>query len=420
MNRRWLWLVVAIAGGTAAILGSGLGVLAIVLGLTSGAAQASGTTLPAAALIALALGLGIPVAYQGWAGWRERDCRPFEPRSVWWMGVLLVLSIGPGWVVTALPVAPDLLLPLLHAVAMTLPPLILLSLTGRALRGKGGSWREVITSMGGGGLLATTLSLLVEGALVMLLVALVSLALWAMPGGAERVRELFESFQDPTSLEDSAVLVRWLLNPVVLLFAVGVMGVAVPVIEEAFKTLAGGVAGAWVRPHAARAFLWGVASGAGFAIAENLINGAMGGQEAWVAGAVARVGATVMHCFTGGLVGWGWGELWTRRRPLRMLGSVVAAVVLHGIWNTLAIGTMVLGAVAVAHQTEPIWQGLAWSGVAILVGMLGVIAMACAVALPLIARRLAKADGSGAAGGGESSLEAAGDQVPLVDAEVAA
>jgi RsiW-degrading membrane proteinase PrsW (M82 family) len=293
-------------------------------------------------------------------------------------------------------------------------------LTGRALRGKGGSWREVITSMGGGGLLGTALSLLAEGALVILLLAVVSLALWVMPGGAERVRELFESFGDPASLEDSAVLVRWLLNPVVLLFAVGVMGVAVPVIEEAVKTLAVGVAGAWVRPHAARAFLWGVASGAGFAIAENLINGAIGGQEAWVAGAVARVGATVMHCFTGGLVGWGWGQLWTRRRPLRMLGSVVAAVVLHGIWNTLAIGTMVLGAVAVAHQAEPIWQGLAWSGVAILVGMLGVIAMACAVALPLIARRLAKADGSSAAEAGESSLEAAGDQCLPAEAEVAA
>ena len=41
------------------------------------------------------------------------------------------------------------------------------------------------------------------------------------------------------------------------------------------------------RPGPARALLWGVAGGAGFALAENLFNGALGGTEGWAPGAVA-------------------------------------------------------------------------------------------------------------------------------------
>ena len=182
MNRRTLWLVVALAGGGAALVGSALGMLVLVLGLTTGGALNLDSTLPGGALISLALGLGIPVACQGWAGWKGKPARPFTPRAVWWMALALVVSLSLGALVTRLPVLPRILLPPIHAVAMALPPLILLWLTGRALRGSGGSWREVVASLGGGGLLGTALSFAAEVALLFALAAVAALVLLAIPG----------------------------------------------------------------------------------------------------------------------------------------------------------------------------------------------------------------------------------------------
>ena len=55
-----------------------------------------------------------------------------------------------------------------------------------------------------------------------------------------------------------------------------------PAAEEAVKTL-GVLLMGYRRPDGARAFLWGVSVGAGFALVEGLLNGALalGGQEAW-------------------------------------------------------------------------------------------------------------------------------------------
>ncbi|HEY68890.1 MAG TPA: PrsW family intramembrane metalloprotease [Thermoflexia bacterium] len=389
MRRRALWLIVGIAGAALATLACGSGLLMLALVLVNGDTLTAAETLPAAGMMALGLGLGAPLALHGWAGWRAQPSHPFNPSRVWWLWLVLMLLIGLGAAVSALSLAPALLLPPIHVLVMALPPLIMLGLTGQALRGRGGSWREVIAGMAGGGSLGLGASLIGEGVVVFTLVVIAIVVALMAPGGMEQLARLARDLQDPLWLTDLTNLMRLLLSPAVAISLLGVLSVPIPLIEEACKTLAVGVVACRVRPCPARAFLWGVASGAGFALTENLFNGALGGVEGWTLGAVARFGATVMHCFTGGLVGWGWGQLWTARRPLRFLGAYVAAVTVHGVWNAAAVGIVLLSASLLTHEVSGLGLALKSLGLLTFVGTLGLLTVMFIIALLLAGRMLA-------------------------------
>ena len=389
MQHRTLWLIVAIAGGVLVLMGGGVGLLALVLILASGGAPTAAETLPVAGVIGLGLGSGISLILHGWAAWQTRPSRPFHPSHAWLMWLAWMLLLGLGAAVSSLSLAPAWLLPPIHVLTMALAPLTVLWSVGWALGGSGGSWREVITSMVGGGILGLGGSLIGEG-LVVLVLAGVAIAIAAMmPSGTEQLRALASDLQDPVWLADLSNLAQLLLSPSVAIPVLGIFSIPVPLIEEACKTLAAGVVARWVRPHPARAFLWGVASGAGFALAENLFNGALSGVEGWTMGAVARFGATMMHCATGGLVGWGWGQLWSERRASRLLGSYVAAVIVHGVWNAVTISAVLLSASMLIHGEGGAWFAIAGLGTLIVLGLLGSLTVAFVSALPLVGRKLA-------------------------------
>jgi hypothetical protein len=389
---RALWLIIGIVGGLLAVLLFGSG-LALALFLASRGRLTATETLPVAGMMALSLELGAPLALHGWHGWQARPSRPFSPSRLWRLGFLFVLSIVLGAVVSSVHLTTALLLPPIHVLAMSLSPLIVLGLTGRALRGIGmeraSTWREVIAGMAGGGFVGAGISLIIEVLVVLALVAVALLVALAVPGGEERIASLASDLQDPTWLADLTNSLQLLLSPVIAISTLVIFAIIVPLVEEAFKVLAAGVMAYWIRPHPARAFLWGVASGAGFALVENLFNGALGGVEGWAAVAVSRFGATAMHCFTGGLVGWGWGQLWRERRPFRLVGSYAAAVTVHGVWNGAAVGVVLLGASTLARAGDKVWYALAGIGTLALVGMLGLLTVAFILALFLAGRKLA-------------------------------
>jgi hypothetical protein len=131
MQRRVLWLVVGVAGGALGLLGVAGGLLALAFVLAGGGTPTAAESLPVAGLMALGLGLGVPLALHGWAGWRARPSRPFGPSRVLWMWLALVLLVGLGSAVSSLSLAPAVLLPPIHVLAMALPPLIVLWLVGR-------------------------------------------------------------------------------------------------------------------------------------------------------------------------------------------------------------------------------------------------------------------------------------------------
>jgi RsiW-degrading membrane proteinase PrsW (M82 family) len=396
MKRRTLWLIAGILGVTILVtLVLGGGGLALLLALSAlfGQVPAVTSVLQAAGLVALGIGLGVPLAVQGWAGWQERRSRPFNPSQTRWFWLALLplqlILVVLGAAVSLIPLAPIFLLPPIHALAMSIPPLLVLGLVGWGLRGRGGSRREATAGMASGGCLGMGLSLIGEILILFVVIVVAVMVVMITPGAAEQINELVKDMRNPAWQTDIAKMSSLILSPVVIANVFGILCIATPLIEETAKALAGGIVGFWVRPHPARAFLWGVAAGAGFALAENLFNGAAGGAESWVLGAVTRLGTTAMHCFTSGLVGWGCGQLWASRRPLRSLGAYAAAVFIHGLWNAAAIGMAFSSIAILAYAGDLIRVGLAGLVALTSVATLILLTLVFVVALPLIALRLA-------------------------------
>jgi hypothetical protein len=404
MERRTLWLAVGIAGGVLVLLGFAGGLLSLAWLLADEGMLTAAETLPVASTLALGLGLGVPLMLHGWAGWRARPSRPFSPSRGWWMWLAWALLVGLGTAVSSLSLAPALWLPPIHVLTMALLPLIVLWLVGWALHGVGGSWREVVAGMAGGGALGLGGSLIGEVLIAFAFIVLATTILLTTPGGAERIASLVKDLQDPAWVTDLDNLLQFLLSPAGAIPVLVLFTIPVPLIEETCKTLAAGVVARWIHPHPARAFLWGVAGGAGFVLAENLFSAALGGAEGWALGAVARFGATVMHCFTAGLVGWGWGQLWTAGRPLRLLGSYAVAVAIHSLWNAAAVGAMLLSVSVLVHEGNEFWLTIAGLGTLAFLGLLGLLTTAFIFALPVAGRRLAagaERSQRGSAGSGE-------------------
>lgn len=394
MLRRVLWLAAGLTGILLVI--AGLGAALLVLGLsTLSVLGGSGgltpdDTLLVAAVAGSALGLGLPLAVHGLAGWRQRASSTFSPSRLGWAALAWALALGLGWLVSSTTWGSTYLLPLCHIAAMALPPLILLGLVGRILGRVNVTQREMTAGIASGGLMGISFSLIAEVLAMMVLFMLIVAAIALTPGGAERLQELQLLLQEVAQTQDPSALDGLLSSPLILLVGLVLVAVIVPVIEEAVKTLAIGVAGFWLRPHAAQSFLWGVASGAGFAIVENLFNGALGGGAEWGATALARLGASVMHCCLGGLLGWGWGHLWATRRPGKLLGLYAAAAVIHGIWNALATTSAFLGADS-ASSLGSLPAG-EWRIVVagLLMGLLVLLAVAVCWTLFAVARLLAR------------------------------
>lgn len=269
---------------------------------------------------------------------------------------------------------------------MLLLPALVLGSVGGVMRGAGTTWRDVTGGLLGGASLGIGLAMLIEGGLLAFVLVLALLA-GLIPGGLEGLQQLPEQVGDLETLLDPQVLSR-LLTPTNLLVALLFVAVATPLIEEAAKTLAVGLAGLFLRPSPTRAFLLGVASGAGFALVENVLNGTAAGPF-WAAAALSRLAATFMHCATGGLMGWGWGQLWTARKPWRLLLAYVGSFALHATWNGLVLGTVAGGLYGIIHPDDLSRMMLAGLVILTLGTALLLLALAVAIGLLWAARALA-------------------------------
>jgi hypothetical protein len=189
------------------------------------------------------------------------------------------------------------------------------------------------------------------------------------PGGEEMVQRFSELLQSTPALEDPEALVALVRSPLVIVAALSVVAGAVPLIEEAVKTL-GVPLLAYRRPGMSQAVLWGLAGGAGFALVEGLLN-TLGGLQGWALVVLVRLGATLLHCLTGALMGLAWYEGLRRWRRWRMLGLYGGSVAIHAFWNVLSVGVSFLSLSATgadAPVTATLLSGLSLGLVAGLVG----------------------------------------------------
>jgi RsiW-degrading membrane proteinase PrsW (M82 family) len=123
-------------------------------------------------------------------------------------------------------------------------------------------------------------------------------------------------------------------DPVVLVLILGLVALAVPLIEELFKPI-----GVWMLLGRgltpARGFVLGTLSGAGFALAESLAGGGI--ADGWLAITTARIGTSALHILTSGLMGWALVMAKSKGRYLLVVLTYLVSVSLHGLWNGMVI-----------------------------------------------------------------------------------
>jgi len=340
--------VVTIAGFGIALLGLLAGALYLIMG---GETDLLGATV-GASFIALGIGLGLPLAWQGLNSLRGIPSRIFRPRPARVLAAVFVVSLILGQVVLAFDLLPALTFPPFYVLGAVLPPLFFLAFVGRRLAESDTRWREMVLQLASGAFLATFGAFGSEAVLGLLSMIIVFTLAALTPGGAAWFQELSAHLQDPRWFQNPENSYSLVLSPPVLIALGLTVLVIAPMAEEMFKSL-GVVIMSYRRPGKARAFLWGLAGGAGFALAEGLFSGAIS-LESWGQVALLRVGAAAMHCLGGGMMGLGWHYLFATRRPWRLLGAYAASISLHSLWNLAAFGMIVVSFFTVASATDEV------------------------------------------------------------------
>jgi len=227
----------------------------------------------------------------------------------------------------------------LTALAVVLPALWFLRL------GTGSQWGK--NPKRNSGLLTFSLSfttyfiLILEMVLFFAVVVGVLAALVRDPQMMEALENLLPLLQGANLAPEELVelLTPLLSTPSIFISILLLVALVIPMIEEAFKTL-----GVWLLKgrgiSPAEGFVAGIVSGAGFALVEGLLNSAAMASSAsadWLGFVVGRLGGTLLHIFNGGLLGWAMANAWQGKKPAKVVGTYFLTVLLHGIWNGLAI-----------------------------------------------------------------------------------
>lgn len=362
-----------IGGLSAAAIGVVLGALFTLGSLLEGQGTLVSAVTVGFSIAIVTVGLGLAVAWQAFRAIQGQPSRPFRPRKAWPLALLFLLALAGGQAILSLDLLPAATFPLFHVLAACLPPLLILALAGRALSGIT-RWRELILQLGAGALLATPLAFVLEASLLVGLALMAMFSVALRPGGPELLEHLTQWLQAAPPLEDPEALLPLLRSPAIVAGILAVVAGAIPLIEEAVKAV-GVPLMAYRRPSRAQALLWGLGGGAGFALVEGLLNTAAG-LQAWALVVVVRLGATLLHCLTGALMGLAWYQVF-RGRWWRAVGLYAGSIAIHGFWNLLSIGIALLSVdtttVASAGLSLGLMAALAGTGLALALLLAGLL-----------------------------------------------
>jgi RsiW-degrading membrane proteinase PrsW (M82 family) len=298
--------------------------------MAAGTALSSFLLLPSAWYALLVL-IGRPAVAPGRLG--EAAKRLTRPAVLVFL-ILVVVVLGD---LVSRSDAPDWLgLPLLHVLAVGLPVLLLAYLGWRGL--PTGSSQRAWGVFAGGLVLGPALTLVAELAAIVVLGLCVILYISLRPDLAQELMALAEQIEQFRDAPDQALplISPYISQPAVIFVLFAFTAGLVPLIEEFFKPI-----GVWLlagrRLSPAEGFSAGVISGAGFALFENLAFTSTGAD--WTATVTLRMGTGLLHILTAGLTGWALALAWSHRRYLRLLLIFFCAVLLHSLWNGLALVT---------------------------------------------------------------------------------
>ncbi len=238
----------------------------------------------------------------------------------------------------------ELLEGVLAALGAVLPAIWLLRVGSGGLWGKHAKRDAGLLSFSIG--FTTYFILVLELALILVLGAGLAFAAAASPSLLSKLSELWRLMQssgvDPEALRAS--LMEFARSPLVLALIFGMVALALPALEEGFKTM-----GVWLlsdhKISPAEGYVAGLFSGAGFALVEALLNSAQlaGGRPAeWLTFLLGRFGGTLLHTFNGGLMGWALANSWQDKRRGRTPSVFLLVLLVHALWNGAALANVFL------------------------------------------------------------------------------
>ena len=344
----WTSLIQVVLSALASLILLGVSALIAVTSIVQYLSQGySSLELTQSFMIAASLAftgvLLLPSAWYAWkevAGLEQATAFQVEPRGFGFILTLLVLVLVPGalwlgnWVSQNDQIA-WFLLPLLNITVNGLSAFWLVYMGIRGLNP--GSPRRLWGVFASGLVLSPGIILIIEAFALVGFGILVILGAVLNPDITNELQILILRVQNAATNPDAIlrILLPFLLQPGILLVAFAFISVIVPLIEEALKPI-----GVWFlagqKLNPAQGFAFGVLCGAGFGLFENLGNTSPGG-EAWAILASTRITTLLLHCLTTGLVGWALASAWSQKRYLRLGITYAFAVVIHGLWNGMAV-----------------------------------------------------------------------------------
>jgi RsiW-degrading membrane proteinase PrsW (M82 family) len=268
-----------------------------------------------------------------------RWMRASMPALIWLPVALFVITIVIRLVILPEEPSQSPLSAGLTALAVALPAVWFLRL------GAGNQWGK--NPKRNSGLLTFSLSfttyfiLILEMVLFFAVVVGVLAALARNPQMMEVLERLLPLLESANLAPEELIelLAPLLSTPPIFIGILLLVALVIPMIEEAFKTL-----GVWLLKgrgiSPAEGFFAGMLSGAGFALVEGLLNSAAVASSTstdWLGFVVGRLGGTLLHIFNGGLLGWAMANAWQGKKPAKVVGIYFLTVLLHGIWNGIAI-----------------------------------------------------------------------------------
>ena len=146
------------------------------------------------------------------------------------------------------------------------------------------------------------------------------------------LRQLAVAGPQPEVTQD--LLMPYLTHPAVIGIVLSYVALIVPMIEELLKPL-----GVWLSANRisspAQGFALGALSGAAYALIETL--GVSAQTADWASLLLSRIGTGMLHITTSALMGAAIVYAVRERRYVRLLGTYILAISLHGLWNGLAV-----------------------------------------------------------------------------------
>lgn len=266
-----------------------------------------------------------------------------------------------------------LILPVLTIPAVLFPLWIIVGLGVRGIP-LGSRWRTW-GALGVSITLTPFILVLIEIIMIVVVVTAVVMYVGTQPNLTAQFERLGGQlmFLDPQSEAGMEQILKllapFLLRPVVLIPLLTMFSLFIPLVEEFFKPLVVWIIGKRL-DSAGQGFAFGAMSGAGFAIWETF--NVSGQMAEWGSTLLSRVGTGLLHITTSALMGMAIVLAWRERRYLRLLGTYLLVVLLHGLWNAAAIIISFSTLVVAYSRTEGL-RTLQWAAIFVMILLIGAL-----------------------------------------------